>query len=103
MAATRRRSTPTSRRRRGPLVKTAGAGTCAQIESDPVPNSVTAEVAAAKKAAIVMTSDMGTFVGAKIAGIRGGKAVAVCPQTAGVTDVPVAESCRSNTHLGGMF
>ena len=84
-------------------IKSAGAGTCAQIESDPAPNSMTAEIAAAKKAAIVMTSDMGTFVGAKIAGLRGGKAVTPCPQTANVTDVPVAESCRSNTHLGGMF
>ena len=85
-------------------IKSPGAGTCAGIESDPAgPNSMTAEVAAAKKAAIVMTSDMGTFVGAKIAGLRGGKAVTPCPQTANVTDVPVAESCRSNTHLGGQF
>jgi L-ascorbate metabolism protein UlaG (beta-lactamase superfamily) len=85
-------------------IKAPGAGTCAAIESDPAgPNSMTAEVAAAKKAAIVMTSDMGTFVGAKIAAIRGGKAVTPCPQTANVTDVPVAESCRSNTHLGGVF
>jgi L-ascorbate metabolism protein UlaG (beta-lactamase superfamily) len=84
-------------------IKAPGAGTCAAIESEPAPNSMTAEVAAAKKAAIVMTSDMGTFVGAKIAGLRGGKAVTPCPQTANVTEVPVAESCRSNTHLGGMF
>ena len=85
-------------------IKAPGAGTCAAIESDPAgPNSMTAEVAAAKKAAIVMTSDMGTFVGAKIATIRGGKAVTPCPQKENVTDVPVAESCRSNTHLGGMF
>jgi L-ascorbate metabolism protein UlaG (beta-lactamase superfamily) len=85
-------------------IKAPEAGTCAAIDSVPAgPNSMTAEVAAAKKAAIVMTSDMGTFVGAKIAGLRGGKAVAPCPQTANVTEVPVAESCRSNTHLGGMF
>ena len=69
-------------------IKSPGAGTCAAIESDPAgPNSMTAEVAAAKKAAIVMTSDMGTFVGAKIAGIRGGKPVALCPQTANVKGV----------------
>ena len=85
-------------------IKAPGAGTCAAIESDPAgPNSMTAEIAAAKKAAIVMTIDMGTFVGAKIAGLRGGKAVTPCPQAANVTDVPVAESCRSNTHLGGQF
>src|SRR5688572_802395 len=64
---------------------------------------MTAEVAAAKKAAIVMTNDMGTFVGAKVAGLRGGKAVTPCPQKENVTDVPVAESCRSNTNLGGVF
>jgi hypothetical protein len=66
------------------------------------PNSTTAEIAAAKNAAIAMTSDMGTFIGRKVESIRG-KPVAVCPQTAGVTSVPVATSCRSNTHLGGAF
>ena len=85
-------------------LKAIGAGTCAAPETDPAgPNSMTAEVAAAKKAAIVMTNDMGTFVGAKVAGLRGGKAVAVCPQKDNVTDVPVAEACRSGTNLGGVF
>jgi hypothetical protein len=64
---------------------------------------MTAEVAAAKKAALVMTSDMGSFVGAKVQKITGGKPVTPCPQTAGVTNVPVAAPCRSNTHLGGAF
>jgi L-ascorbate metabolism protein UlaG (beta-lactamase superfamily) len=85
-------------------IKAPGAGTCAAIESVTAgPNSMTAEIAAAKNAAIVMTSDMGTFIGAKVQGIRGGKEVTPCPQTAGVTDVPVATPCRSNTHLGGAF
>jgi L-ascorbate metabolism protein UlaG (beta-lactamase superfamily) len=85
-------------------LKAPGAGTCAAIESVSAgSNSMTAEVAAAKNAAIVMTSDMGTFIGAKVQGIRGGKEVTPCPQTAGVTDVPVAAPCRSNTHLGGAF
>ena len=84
-------------------IKAPGAGTCAAIDALPAgPTSMTAEVAAAKNAAIVMTSDMGTFVGARVAKIRG-KPVTPCPQTAGVTAVPVAESCRSNTHLGGTF
>ncbi len=65
--------------------------------------TLTAEVAAAKNAALVMTSDMGSFVGTKIQGMRGGKPVAVCPQTGGVTHVPVTAPCRSNTHLGGAF
>ena len=85
-------------------LKAIGAGTCAAPETVPGgPHSVTAEVAAAKKAAIVMTNDMGVFVGARIAQLRGGKAVTPCPQKDNVTDVPVAESCRSNTNLGGVF
>src|SRR5688572_15390699 len=84
-------------------LKALAAGTCAN--SDRVAagsNSMTAEVAAAKNAAIAMTTDMGTFIAKKIENIRG-KPVALCPQTAGVTTVPVATPCRSNTHLGGAF
>ena len=85
-------------------LKALGAGTCANSERVPAgPNSMTAETAAAKNAALVMTSDMGSFLAAKIRNIRGGAPVTVCPQTAGVTDVPVAAPCRSNTHLGGAF
>jgi hypothetical protein len=85
-------------------IKAPGAGTCAAIESVPAgPNSMTAEIAAAKNAAIVMTGDMGAFIGTKIQNIRGGKPITICPQTEGVTSVPVATACRSNTHLGGAF
>ena len=85
-------------------LKAVGAGTCAAPESVAAgPHSMTAEVAAAKKAALVMTNDMGVFVGAKVATLRGGKAVTPCPQKENVTDVPVAEACRSNTNLGGVF
>jgi L-ascorbate metabolism protein UlaG (beta-lactamase superfamily) len=85
-------------------LKAVGAGTCGAPDTVPAgPHSMTAEVAAAQKAAIVMQQDMGTFVGAKIAALRGGKAVATCPQKDNVTEVPVAESCRSGTHLGGVF
>jgi L-ascorbate metabolism protein UlaG (beta-lactamase superfamily) len=85
-------------------LKAPGAGTCSNSERIPAgPNSMTAEVAAAKNAAIAMTSDMGVFIGNKIRNITGGKPIAVCPQTAGVTSVPVATSCRSNSHLGGTF
>ncbi|HSE01432.1 MAG TPA: MBL fold metallo-hydrolase [Burkholderiales bacterium] len=84
-------------------LKAPGAGTCASAVMVPAgPHSMTAEVAAAKNAALVMTSDMGNFVGAKIRTITG-KPVAPCPQSAGVTSVPVATPCRSNTHLGGTF
>jgi L-ascorbate metabolism protein UlaG (beta-lactamase superfamily) len=84
-------------------LKAVGAGECAnsgRIPAGPIPT--TAEVAAAKNAAIAMTSDMGTFIGRKVENVRG-KPVAVCPQTAGVTAVPVPYPCRSNTHLGGQF
>ncbi|MGH8681045.1 MAG: MBL fold metallo-hydrolase [Burkholderiales bacterium] len=84
-------------------LKAVGAGECANSARVPTgPNPTTAEVVAAKNAAIVMTSDMGTFIGRKVQNIRG-QPVAVCPQTAGVTTVPVAAPCRSNTHLGGAF
>lgn len=85
-------------------LKAVGGGTCAAPDTVPaVPHSMTAEVAAAKKAAIVMTTDMAGFVGAKVAGLRGGKAVTPCAQKDNVTEVPVAEACRSNTNLGGVF
>ena len=84
-------------------LKAVGAGECANSERVPAtPNSTTAEIAAAKNAAIAMTTDMGTFIGRKIQNILG-KPVGLCPQTAGATNVPVAASCRSNTHLGGVF
>jgi L-ascorbate metabolism protein UlaG (beta-lactamase superfamily) len=84
-------------------LKALGAGDCANSERLPAgPNSMTAEIAAAKNAAIAMTTDMGMFIGRKVQNIRG-KPVAVCPQTAGATNVPVAAPCRSNTHLGGAF
>jgi hypothetical protein len=66
------------------------------------PISTTAEIAAAKKAALAMTSDMGSFVARKVRNLSG-KPVDTCPQTAGVTTVPVAAACRSLQHLGGAF
>lgn len=85
-------------------LKAPGAGSCSNSERVPAgPNSMTAEVAAAKNAAIVMTTDMGNFIGARIRNITGGKPIGPCPLTAGVTNIPVATSCRSNTHLGGAF
>ena len=85
-------------------LKAPGAGSCAAIDSLPAgPNSMTAEIAAAKNAAVVMTSDMGAFIGTKIQNIRGGAPIAFCPQSAGAINVPVAAACRSNTHLGGAF
>jgi L-ascorbate metabolism protein UlaG (beta-lactamase superfamily) len=85
-------------------LKAPGAGTCANSERVPAPNSTTAEVAAAKNAALVMTRGISGLVGAKIRGMRpGSKPIAFCPQSDGATNVPVAEICRSQTDLGGVF
>jgi len=85
-------------------LKALGAGSCANSERIPAgPNSMTAEVAAAKTAALVMTSDMGAFLARKVQTILGVKAVDACPASAGATTVPVKTACRSNTHLGGTF
>jgi len=88
----------------GDLKLTApGAGTCANSGRAPAPNSTTAEVVAAKNAAMVMTRAIGGFVGNKVQAIRGGKPIEFCPQTGGVTTVPVATVCNSQTDLGGIF
>ena len=84
-------------------LKAPGAGTCANSEREPAPNSTTAEVAAAKNAALVMTRAMSGFVGNKIQGMRGGKPIGFCPQTEGATIVPVSAICASQTDLGGVF
>jgi L-ascorbate metabolism protein UlaG (beta-lactamase superfamily) len=85
-------------------LKGVGAGTCANSGRVPAPNSTTAEVAAAKNSALVMTRAMGGFVGSKVQAIRAGsKPIGFCPQTNGVTTVPVATVCNSQTDLGGVF
>jgi L-ascorbate metabolism protein UlaG (beta-lactamase superfamily) len=85
-------------------LKAPGAGTCANSERVPAPNSTTAEVVAAKSAAVVTTRAMGGFVANKVQTIRGGgKPFGFCPQTGGVTNVPVAGVCISQTDLGGIF
>ena len=86
-----------------PVGSHPGAGTCANSERVPAPNSTTAEVVAAKNAAMVMTRAMGGFVGNKVQGILGGKPIAFCPQTGGATTVPVETVCSSQADLGGIF
>jgi L-ascorbate metabolism protein UlaG (beta-lactamase superfamily) len=73
------------------------AGTCAAPETvSAAPNSTTAEIAAAKNAAIMMISDMGVFVAKKIEHIRG-KPTSNCTNNV----VPFAEPCSANVQLGG--
>ena len=64
---------------------------------------MTAEVASAKNAALVMTRAIGGLIATKIQGMRGGKPIGFCPQTASVTTVPVKAICKSQTDLGGVF
>ena len=73
------------------------AGTCAAPDTvSAAPNSTTAEIAAAKNAAIMMVVDMGVFVAKKIENING-KPTPNC--TGNV--VPFAASCSANVQLGG--
>ncbi len=82
-------------------LKAAGAGTCAAPDTISAgSHSMTAEVAAAKNAAIVAVVDLAVFLSKKVENIRG-KPVGTCPQSGGVVNVPVAAPCRSNAHLGG--
>ena len=86
-------------------LKAPGEGTCANSARVPTPHSTTAEVVAAKNAAVVTTRAMGGFVANKVQVIRGsgGKPIGFCPQTGGATTVPVATVCTSQTDLGGIF
>jgi len=86
-------------------VKAAGlnAGTCAKPETvSAAPNSNTAEIAAAKNSAVVVSNTMAGFLGKKIQNIRGTQ-TAACP-TAGLsreTTVPRPSACVANLQLGG--
>ena len=85
--------------------KAAGlnAGTCAKPETvSAAPNSNTAEIAAAKNSAVVVSNDMTAFLRKKIQNIRGAETTA-CP-TAGLTretTVPRPSPCVANLQLGG--
>jgi L-ascorbate metabolism protein UlaG (beta-lactamase superfamily) len=82
-------------------MKALGAGACEKPEVVPAgAHSVTAEIAAAKNAAIVMVVDLSVFIGKKVEGLTG-KPTPACPLADGATTVPVVAPCRSNIHLGG--
>jgi L-ascorbate metabolism protein UlaG (beta-lactamase superfamily) len=83
-------------------LKAPGAGTCANSERVPAPNSTTAEVVAAKNAVLVTTRAMAGLVANKVADIRG-KPLPFCPQPGGITTVPVKSACASRIDLGGVF
>lgn len=84
-------------------LKAPGEGTCANSARVPAPNSTTAEVVAAKNAALVTTRAMAGFVHKKVDAIRGGaaKPMDFCPNLS--VTVPVAAACSSRIDLGGVF
>ncbi len=82
-------------------MKALGAGTCEKPETvSAAPHSTTAEIAAAKNAAIMMVAPMGAFIARKIQNILG-KPTGNCAMTDGALVVPYAASCQANAQLGG--
>jgi len=86
-------------------VKAAGldAGACDKPETvSAAPNSNTAEVAAAKNAALIVSNDMGAFLARKVQNIRGSE-TPLCPGSGlgRETTVPRPAPCVGNLQLGG--
>jgi L-ascorbate metabolism protein UlaG (beta-lactamase superfamily) len=82
-------------------LRAVGAGTCANSDRVPAPNSMTAEVVVAKNAVLVTTRAMAGFVANKVRGIRG-RPLEVCASPIAAT-VPVEAACTSSIDLGGVF
>lgn len=83
-------------------LRAVGAGSCADSQRVPAPNSMTAEVVVAKNAALVTTRAMAGFVASKVRGMRG-RPLEVCPEPGAPTTVPVEAACTSRIDLGGVF
>jgi len=85
--------------------KAAGldSGSCARPQTiSAAPNSNTAEIAAAKNSALVVSNSMSAFLGKKIQNIKGVETL-TCP-TAGLareTALPRTSPCLANLQLGG--
>ena len=79
------------------------AGSCDQPRTvSAAPHSNTAEIAAAKSSAVIVSNDMGAFLGRKIQNIRGVEP-ASCPATGLGREmtVPRSSPCIGNVQLGG--
>jgi L-ascorbate metabolism protein UlaG (beta-lactamase superfamily) len=76
-------------------------GTCARPETvSALPNSTTAEIAAAKNSSLIMIRNMAFFVGKKIENIRG-KPTGVCAEPDGAIAAVQAVPCFGPVELGG--
>ena len=82
-------------------MKALEAGTCdsPQLVSA-APNSTTAEIAAAKNAALIMEIQLGAFIGRKIETIRG-KPTLACGPAEGDLVAPFAAPCLATIRTGG--
>ena len=81
-------------------LQAVGAGTCANSERVPAPNSMTAEVVVANNAVLVTTRAMASFVANEAQGM--GQTLPVCAQPV-AAKVPVDAACRSSMDIGGLF
>jgi L-ascorbate metabolism protein UlaG (beta-lactamase superfamily) len=82
-------------------LKALDAGTCDKPQLvSAAPNSTTAEIAAAKNAALIMEIQLGAFIGQKIQTIRGKPTAACGPQEADLV-APFAAPCLATVRTGG--
>lgn len=82
-------------------LKAVGAGTCEAPEVvSAAPNSTSAEIAAAKNAALFMIGPMANFLGRKVEAIKG-RPTPVCPQDDDRMKAPFAAACTAGVNLGG--
>ncbi len=76
-------------------------GTCAKPETiSALPNSTTAEIAAAKNASLIMIRNMAFFLAKKIENIRG-KPTGTCAEPGGAIAAVQAAPCIAPVELGG--
>ena len=82
-------------------LKALEAGTCDSPEMvSAAPHSTTAEVAAAKNSAVIMTVPMANFIGRKVENVKG-RPTGNCPQTGEDLVAPFAAPCLATAQLGG--
>ena len=82
-------------------LKALEAGTCENPQLvSAAPNSTTAEIVAAKNAAVIMVVPLANFIGRKVETIRG-KPTTACPQTGADLVAPLAAPCLATVQTGG--
>jgi L-ascorbate metabolism protein UlaG (beta-lactamase superfamily) len=82
-------------------LKALESGTCDNVPVvSAAPNSTTAEIAAAKNAAVIMVVPLANFIGRKIETIKG-KPTTACPQTGADVVAPLVAPCLATAQTGG--